>query len=150
MSSDYRLAPALAARLVGICLVVVAVLVFATTLVVGALDASPLILLAVAVLGAAGIAVAAYVVTRRVAVVHLDERGYRVRLVRGAGTTEAAWSEVEDAVTAESGGAPCVVLRLRDGRTTTIPVEMLAVDREAFVRDVQEHLQRGHGLRKWG
>lgn len=142
MSSDYRLAPALAARLVGICLVVVAVLVFATTLVVGALDASPLILLAVAVLGAAGIAVAAYVVTRRVAVVHLDERGYRVRLVRGAGTTEAAWSEVEDAVTAESGGAPCVVLRLRDGRTTTIPVEVLAADRDAFVRDVRSRLQR--------
>ena len=44
--------------------------------------------------------------------------------------------------------APVVVLRLRDGRTTTIPVEMLAVDREAFVRDVQDHLQRGHGLRK--
>jgi hypothetical protein len=41
-----------------------------------------------------------------------------------------------------------VVLRLRDGRTTTIPVQMLAVDREAFVRDVQDHLQRGHGLRK--
>ncbi len=36
-----------------------------------------------------------------------------------------------------------VVLRLRDGRTTTIPVEMLAVDRESFVRDVQQHLQRG-------
>jgi hypothetical protein len=28
-------------------------------------------------------------------------------------------------------------------------VEMLAVDREAFVRDIQGHLQRGQGLRKW-
>jgi hypothetical protein len=40
-----------------------------------------------------------------------------------------------------------VVLHLRDGRTTTIPVEALAADREEFVRDLQEHLQRGHGLR---
>ena len=31
--------------------------------------------------------------------------------------------------------SPCVVLRLRDGRTTTIPVGVLAVDRERFVRD---------------
>ena len=42
-----------------------------------------------------------------------------------------------------------VVLRLRDGRTTTIPVEMLAMDREAFARDLQEHLQRGQGLRNF-
>ena len=32
--------------------------------------------------------------------------------------------------------APVVVLRLRDGRTSTIPVEMLAVDRETFVREL--------------
>jgi hypothetical protein len=40
-----------------------------------------------------------------------------------------------------------VVLHLRDGRTTTIPVAALAADREEFVRDLQAHLQRGHGLR---
>jgi hypothetical protein len=43
---------------------------------------------------------------------------------------------------------PCVVLRLRDGGTTTVPVGVLAVDREQFVRELQEHLQRGHGLRR--
>jgi len=36
-----------------------------------------------------------------------------------------------------------VVLRLRDGRTTTIPVEALAADREAFARDVRLRLARG-------
>ena len=41
----------------------------------------------------------------------------------------------------------CVELRLRDGRTTTIPVGVLAVDREEFVRELQARLQRGHGLR---
>ena len=44
-------------------------------------------------------------------------------------------------------GIACVVLHLRDGRTTTIPVAALAADREEFVRDLQAHLQRGHGLR---
>ena len=66
--------------------------------------------------------------------VHLDDTGYRVRLVRGAGVNEARWKEVEDAVTATPRGVPCVILRLTDGRTTTIPVEALAADREEFVR----------------
>ena len=44
-----------------------------------------------------------------------------------------------------SGG---VEIRLRDGRTTTIPVQVLAADREEFVRDLQQHLQRGHGMRR--
>ena len=145
MSSDYRLSPVLAARLVGLALMVVAVLVFATTLVVGAVDASPLILLTVAVLGVLSVGVAGYVVTRRTSVVHLDDRGYRVRLVRGAGVTSAGWSEVEDAVTAERQGSPCVVLRLKDGRTTTIPVELLAADREAFVADLRGHLKERRG-----
>ena len=36
---------------------------------------------------------------------------------------------------------PCVVLRLRDGRTTTIPVGVLAVDKDEFVRELQGRLQ---------
>jgi hypothetical protein len=71
-----------------------------------------------------------------------------VQWVRGVGTPAARWKDVEDAVTTTVADSPVVVLRLRDGRTTTIPVEMLATDRDAFVRDIQEHLQRGHGLRK--
>ena len=69
---------------------------------------------------------------RRTPVVHLDEAGYRVRLIRGAGVREARWKEVEDAVTATARDLPCVVLRLTDGRTTTIPVEALAADRDDF------------------
>jgi hypothetical protein len=36
-----------------------------------------------------------------------------------------------------------VQLRLRDGRSTTIPVQMLAIDREEFVRELQLHLSHG-------
>ena len=72
----------------------------------------------------------------------LSDEGYQVRFVRGAGVKRARWGDVDDAVTADVAGAPCVVLRLKDGRTTSIPVEVLAVERDAFVRDVKEHLTR--------
>ncbi len=91
---------------------------------------------------------AGFLLTRKAYVVRITDDGYRVRFVRGVGVAQARWQDVDDAVTAQVAGAPCLVLRLRDGRTTTIPVQVLAVDREGFVRVVQEHLQRGHGLRR--
>jgi hypothetical protein len=147
MSSGYRLAPALAARLMGLLLVGLALLLFGVTALVALLHLTPDLLVVLAALGLVGVFGLGYVLTRRVHVVHLDESGYRVRLIRGAGVTSAAWKEVADAATATPRGIPCVVLRLRDGRTTTIPVAALAADREEFVRDLQAHLQRGHGLR---
>ena len=54
---------------------------------------------------------------------------------------------MQEAVAAKPRGVPCVVLRLRDGRSTTIPVQALDVDREQFAREIQRHLRRGQGLR---
>ena len=146
-SSDYRLSPALGARLMGLLLVGLALLLFVVTALVALLDLTPDLLVVLAAVGLLAIFGLGYALTRRLYVVHLDEAGYRVRLIRGAGVTEAQWNDVRDAATATPRGIPCVVLHLRDGRTTTIPVEALAADREEFVRDLQEHLQRGHGLR---
>lgn len=146
MSSDYRLSPAFSARLVGLLVVGLAVLVFLATGVIAVLNLHTLVLAPVALAGVTVIfALGARL--RRTPVVHLDDGGYRVRLIRGAGVREAGWHEVEDAVTATARDLPCVVLRLTDGRTTTIPVEALAADREEFVRDLRAHLQRGQGLR---
>lgn len=145
MVSDYRLAPALAARLMGLGLVAVALVVFAATFVVAFTPAPFAVVVVLAVLGVVAVAGLALWVTRHAVVLHTDERGYRVRYVRGAGTREARWDEVEDAVTAEVAGAPCLVLRLRDGRTTTLPVEAIVADREQLVRDVQDLLQAAHG-----
>jgi hypothetical protein len=145
MSSDYRLSPALGARLLGSALVGLAVLVFATTVVVTVLDLSVVVVVVVAALGLAVVLVGGHLLTRRAYVVRLGEEGYHVRLVRGAGVRTARWSEVQDAVTASPGGVPCLVLRLRDGRTTAVPVQVLAVDREEFARDVRAHLERSSG-----
>jgi hypothetical protein len=146
-SSDYRLSPALTARLMGLLLVVLAVLLFAVTALVALLHLPPDLLVVTAVGGLVAVFGLGYLVTRRAYVVRLDATGYRVRMVRGAGVTAASWPEVEEAATGEPRGIPCVVLRLRDGRTTTIPVAALAADREQFVRDLQQHLQDGQGLR---
>ena len=146
MSSDYRLSPAFGARLVGLLVVGLALLVFLATGVVAILDLHTVVLLPVALVGVAAI-LALGARLRRTPVVHLDDAGYRVRLVRGAGVREAGWRQVEDAVTATTRGIPCVVLHLVDGRSTTIPVQALDADREDFVRDLRAHLQRGQGLR---
>jgi hypothetical protein len=119
-----------------------------STLAIAVLDAHTVFLL-VPVLLAVGVLVATWWAWRTKGwVVRLTPEGYRVQWVRGVGSASGRWKDVEDAVTTTLAEAPVVVLRLRDGRTTTIPVEMLAADRKAFVRDIQDHLQRGHGLRR--
>jgi len=144
--SDYRLHPALAARLLGVGLLLNAVLVVLGTVLISLLHLSTAYITVLVALVVA-VVLGGFALGRTV-VVHLDDDGYRVRYVRGAGVRESRWVEVEEAVTAEVGGRPCVVLRLQDGRTTVIPVEAVAGDREEFVRDLQEHLQRGHGIRR--
>jgi hypothetical protein len=84
---------------------------------------------------------------RKQYVVHLDDEGYRVRLVRGAGVTKASWTDVEEVQAASTRGIDCLVLRLRDGRSTTIPVTAVAADRDDFARDVRDRVRRGEGLR---
>jgi hypothetical protein len=146
--SDYRLAPDLAARLIGGLLLLLAVVMVGATLLVALLGLSLWVLVVVVVLGLVGVFGAAAVLTRSLAVVHLGSSGYRIRLVRGVGVTAAGWREVDEAVTTTTPtGLPVVVLKLVDGRTTTIPVTILAADREEFARDLRAHLQHGQGLR---
>jgi hypothetical protein len=146
--SDYRLSGPLVARFVGAYLVVLAVVVFVCTAVVAATDAVPPdALVVLLVVGLLGLVALSTWLRSKAFVVRLDQAGYEVRMVRGAGVKRASWSEVVDVVTASPRDIPCVVVRLRDGRTTTIPVEALAVDREQFVRELSAHLDRGQGLR---
>ena len=146
--SCYRLSRPFVARFVGAYLLVFALVVFVSTGVVAATGAvSPDILVVLLVVGLVGLFWLGTWLRSRAYVVRLDAAGYEVRMIRGAGVKQAAWSEVEDVVTATPRDIPCVVLRLGGGRTTTVPVEALAVDREQFVRELQDHLDRGQGLR---
>lgn len=147
--SDYRVSRPLAVRMLGVLLVAVGAAVVLLTLAVAVL-ALPVTVLAAGVLVAVVVVLVAALLVRRTTVVRLDQTGYRVRAVRGAGVTEARWTDVEDVVTATVTGERCVVLRLRDGGTTTVPVRLLAADPDEFVRDLRAHLDRGHGYRRIG
>lgn len=147
-TSDYRLSRAFSARLVGLLVVLVAVLVLVATVVIAIADLSTVVLAPVALVGiAAVLGVGALV--RRTPVLHLDDHGYRIRLVRGAGVKEAGWRQVSEVVAASPRDVPCVVLRLRDGGTSTVPVAALEDDPATVVDDLRRRLQRGHGLRPY-
>jgi hypothetical protein len=149
--SEYRFAAGLLVRVVGLLLVGLGFLLVLVGVAVATLDL-PRGVLTGAVLAAALLVVclmlAGLVATRRVWVVRLDDTGYRVRLLRGAGARQARWRDVEDVVTVSLRGTRGVLLRLRNGTATTIPVAVLGADPEGFVLDVRGHLDRAHGYRR--
>lgn len=150
MPSEYRLSRPLAARLLGVLLALLGLFVLLVTVAVGLLDLPTTILAVAGVLVLVAVAVGGFLLTRRAVVVSLSETGYRVRKVRGAGVMAARWTDVEDVVAATVSGERAVVVRLRDGRSTTIPVRVLDADPDAFVADLQGHLNTGHGYRRIG
>ncbi|QYJ03503.1 hypothetical protein KUV85_14375 [Nocardioides panacisoli] len=141
-ATHHRLAPAVVARFVGAYLVVFAVVVLAATAIAYAAELNLDLLVLVLVIGLLGLIGMSWWLRSRVVVVRLTADGYRVRMVRGVGVAEARWAEVEDAVPTTPHGIECVTLRLKDGRTTTIPVALLAADKDDFARDVRSHLSR--------
>jgi hypothetical protein len=58
--------------------------------------------------------------------------------------TEAAWSEVGEAVAASPGGEPCLLLHLADGRATRLPMAALAGDPDVVALDVRRRLRDAH------
>lgn len=144
---DYRLAPLVVARIVGSYLVALALLVFAATVAVAAAGWSGDVLVVLLAAGVGGVVALGWWLRTRAYVVRFEADGYRLGVVRGAGVRRARWVDVTDAAATTAGGAPCLELRLRDGGASAIPVAALAVDREQFVRELRERLQRGHGLR---
>ncbi len=136
----YRLAPALAARFIGSALVGVALVMFLVTAVVAIAGLPPDLLAVPLVLGVVGVFVLGWWLRSRAWVLRLDAEGYAVRLVRGARTTDAAWADVVEVATTTLRGAPCVVLSLEGDRSTILPVQAVAHDRDDLVRELQRRL----------
>lgn len=124
----------------GAFLVCIGVALMLVTIVVVAFELPGDVLSGLVILVVVGIFTLGFLLGRRWFVVRLDEVGYQVRFVRGAGTTSARWTEVEDLATSYVADEECVVLRLRDGRATTIPVNLIEGDREEFVDELKRHL----------
>jgi hypothetical protein len=146
-TSTYRLAARVRLRLLGSVLTVLGGTVVLVGLLVAVLDLPSAVFTTALLLGVALLLVSGLGLMRARPLVSLDEVGYRVRYLRGAGEVAARWREVQDVVTTTVHGDDCVVLRLRDGRSTTVPVAVLDAPREDFVRDLGEHLHHGHGYR---
>jgi hypothetical protein len=136
----YRLAAALVLRMVGRSLVSLAVLV-ALLSVLGVLAGDGWVIGGTgALLGTVLVGAWAWYLARAWAA-RLGSKGYAVRRLRGIGVRAATWTQVEQVVAATSGGTPCLVLRLRDGRSTRLPMPALAADPDAFASDVRRRVR---------
>jgi hypothetical protein len=98
----------------------------------------------VTLVGVLVVAAWAWYLTRIAWAVRLTPEGYAVRLLGGIGVATASWSQVEEVLAASPGGRPCLVLRLRDERLTTVPMSAVAGDPDAFARDVRRRLRDAH------
>ncbi|GAA4818344.1 hypothetical protein ACFQ0K_09770 [Nocardioides caeni] len=141
-TSDYRLAPPVMARFVGAYLILLAVLLLAATVLVAAVGTSPDLIVVLLVVGVLGLIALSWWMRSKLVVLRLTDAGYRVRMIRAAGVTEARWSEVEDLVAATPRGVECLVIRLKQGGSTTIPVELVAGDKDDVARAVRDRLRR--------
>jgi hypothetical protein len=132
----------------GAVLVLAGVVVVALAVLVAVLGLPAAVLTAGVVAAGVVVAGAGLVLARATSVVRLGEEGYAVRLLRRPGVRRARWRDVEDVVTATLSGHPCAVIRLRNGGTTTVPLTAVDAPPEVFLRDLRDHLDRGHGYRR--
>lgn len=137
----YRLAPTVQARLLGASVVGLALLVFAGTAIVIAARIDFAWLFIPLVVGVVAVAGFGWWLRNKAYVLRASAQGYRVSFVRGAGVREARWADIQEAVTTMPAGTPCLELRLKKGGATIIPVTILALDREQFVRELQGFLK---------
>lgn len=147
---EFALAPALRGRLLGVGLVMTG-LVVAVVVLLTALAGLPGVVLSVVVVlaGVTVVSLGLLLGVRRW-VLRLDADGYRTRGIRSAQARSARWTDVLDLQATTVAGTRCVVLRLRDGRTTTLPVDVLEGSATALTDALTAHLDRGHGYRRLG
>lgn len=140
--TEYRLAPPVMARFVGAYLILTAVVLLGGTVLVAALGGSPDIIVALLVVALLGLIAMSWWLRSKLVVLRLTDGGYRVRAVRAAGVTEARWSEVEDLIASSPQGVECLVIRLKQGGSTTIPMQLVAADKDDVARAVRDRLRR--------
>lgn len=145
---DFALAPALRARLLGTGLVAIGTVVVLGVLVTWLADLSRLFVSGLVALAVVGLVALGLLVGVRHWVLRLDDLGYRVRGLRSAQARSARWTDVLDLQATTRSGHRCVVLRLRDGRTTTLPVDVIEGGATVLTQSLSAHLDRGHGYRR--
>jgi hypothetical protein len=148
VASEYRFAPALLVRFLGAVTALLGVLLLLVGILVAGTDLPGAVLTVTVAAAVAVVLAVGWLAVKGTPLVRFDEAGYRVILLRRAGVRQGRWPEVEDVVADTISGHDCVVLRLRDGRTTTIPVRVLDADPSSFLADLTARLDRGRGYRR--
>ncbi len=142
------LAPALRARLLGSGLVATGLVVVLLLVLSGLVGLPGAVVTGVVVLATIGVVVLLALLGPRHWVVRLDADGYRLRGLRTARARSARWTDVLDLRTTRVDGTRRLVVRLRDGRTTTVPVDVVEGDAEELTRLFSACLDRSHGYRR--
>jgi hypothetical protein len=143
-ATSYRLAPALAAQIVGRGVVALAVLVAVATVVGLLLGVGWVLAGVVAAVGVVVVVAVAGWLFRGARALRLTDEGYAVRFLGGVGVTSARWDEVAEALASSAQGRPYLVVRLSDGRSTRLPMAALAADRDVVALDVRRRLRDAH------
>ncbi len=145
---DFALAPSLRFRLFGTGLFAIGTVVVLGAVLAWLTQLPSSIVSGLVVLALAGVLVLGLLLGVRRWVVRLDEHGYRVRGLRSAEARSARWTDVLDVQATTVSGHRCVVLRLRDGRTTTLPADVIEGGATKLAETLSAHLDRGHGYRR--
>ncbi|MBA2443718.1 MAG: hypothetical protein H0V49_00065 [Nocardioidaceae bacterium] len=119
-----------------------------TWLVVALLDAAAPVRVVLTVITVGVLALCALFLLRPPAVLRLTTEGYAISLVRGAGVKAAPWSEVASVATQPVGGATSLVITLRNGRTSIMPLSLLGAQQATAQGDVRVRLNSAHGYRR--
>ena len=114
----------------------------------GVANAAFWILAAIGLVLLLGLVRAVVHLVRQPTVLRLDETGYRVgRQAGSTGVRAAAWSEVERVRRDHRDGREYVVIKLRDGRATELPVRAVAAPLRDLLAELDDRLNRAHGQR---
>lgn len=148
VTQDFALAPALRIRLLGAGITAIGVVVVVAILLTAVASLPAAVTSGLVVLAGVGVITLGALLGPKRWVLRLDEDGYRVRALRSARAKSARWTDVLDLQASTLAGTRCVVLRLRDGRTTTLPVDALEGSAEGLTDALSAHLDRGHGYRR--
>lgn len=145
---DFAFAPSLRLRLLGTGLLAIGTAVLLGALVTWLADLPSEFMSGLVLLALLGVIVLGLLLGVRHWVLRLDQHGYRVRAVRSVEARSARWTDVLDVQATTVAGHRCVVLRLRDGRTTTLPADVIEGGPAKLAQTISDHLDRGHGYRR--
>jgi hypothetical protein len=107
------------------------------------------LLVGVGVVSLVGMARSIIQIVHQPTVLRFDALGYRVSRQSGAtGTRRAAWADVQRVRQDRRDGREYVVVQLRTGASTQIPVRAVATPREEWIADLDDRLNRAHGQRR--